>query len=145
MRSTTTLDYVTLAGTVFGNKLRRHSLEAMTLRWETQVGGLTSNTKIEYWTLSGTVIGIKLRPLRLDAMRLLWHPQVHWLDFMFTHRLRESRRYCNRNPFETSSTQCDHASLGNTCALSAHDPMLVLEIRGDDVLVAVSVGDRHGR
>ena len=37
MRSTTTLDYVALAGAVIVNKLRRHRLEAMTLRWVTQV------------------------------------------------------------------------------------------------------------
>ena len=37
MRSSTTLDYVTLGGTVIANKLRRHPLEAMTLRWESQV------------------------------------------------------------------------------------------------------------
>ena len=37
MRSGTTLDYVTLAGTVIGNILRRHPFEAMTLRWETEV------------------------------------------------------------------------------------------------------------
>ena len=37
MRSSTTLDYATLAGTVIGKKLRRHPLEAMTLRWETEV------------------------------------------------------------------------------------------------------------
>ena len=37
MRSSTTLDYVTLAGTVIGTKLRLHPLEAITLRWETEV------------------------------------------------------------------------------------------------------------
>ena len=118
----------------------------MTLRWETTVEWIDVKhlTRLRDSRWFCPWFQIKTLSYRCEYASLA--EPADWLDGMFPHRLRESRPYCNRNRFETSSTQCDHASLGNTCALNrGHDSMQVFELRGDDALVAVSIGDRHGR